>query len=101
LWYPPLTGVVRITESKVHLKSHHGKFLCAEPSGKVVADRSDCKEWETWTMRTTNGRATFQSAHGKYLCAEVKLPPPPNLNLTSLLYLLIAVYFYFLFIYLY
>ncbi|ELR10977.1 PPOD2 peroxidase, partial [Acanthamoeba castellanii str. Neff] len=58
------------TESKVHLKSHHGKFLCAEPSGKVVADRSDCKEWETWTMRTTNGRATFQSAHGKYLCAE-------------------------------
>jgi hypothetical protein len=59
------------TESKVHLKSHHGRFLCAEPSGKVVADRSDCKEWETWTMRTTNGRATFQSAHGKYLCAEV------------------------------
>jgi hypothetical protein len=60
----------------VHLKSHHGKFLCAEPSGKVVADRSDCKEWETWTMRTSNGKATFQSAHGKYLCAEVKTTPP-------------------------
>jgi hypothetical protein len=64
-------NVVRITETKVHLKSHHGKFLCAEQSGKVVADRADCREWETWTMRTTNGKTTFQSHHGKYLCAEV------------------------------
>jgi hypothetical protein len=66
----------------VHLKSHHGKFLCAEQSGKVVADRADCREWETWTMRTTNGKTTFQSHHGKYLCAEV--PPNPLLPLHSL-----------------
>ena len=69
----------------MHLKSHHGKFLCAEQSGKVVADRADCREWETWTMRTTNGKTTFQSHHGKYLCAEV----PPTLSSLSTLWTMI------------
>jgi hypothetical protein len=69
-------------ESKVYLRSYHGRFLCAEPSGRVVADRTDCAEWETWTMRTTHcGQATFQSFHGKYLCAEV----PHHLPLFCLL----------------
>ena len=64
-------------ESKVHLKSYHGRYLCAEPSGAVVADRTSIAEWETWTMSTTHcGQATFKSYHGKYLCAEVPRPPP-------------------------
>ena len=63
----------------MQLKSHHARFLCAEPSGKAVADRREAKEWETWTMVTANGKATFKSAHGKYLCAEV----PPTTTPTS------------------
>jgi hypothetical protein len=50
-----------LTETKVQLKSHHARFLCAEPSGKAVADRREAKEWETWTMVTANGKATTAS----------------------------------------
>jgi hypothetical protein len=55
----------------VFLLSSHGLFLSAEPSGRVVADKEEPKEGETWYMTRTNQRVTLMSAHGKYLCAEV------------------------------
>ncbi|ELR10967.1 fascin subfamily protein [Acanthamoeba castellanii str. Neff] len=58
------------SESVVFLLSSHGLFLSAEPSGRVVADKEEPKEGETWYMTRTNQRVTLMSAHGKYLCAE-------------------------------
>ena len=37
---------------EIALKSCHGKYLCAEADGKVVANRDACKEWETFTLET-------------------------------------------------
>eukprot|EP01090_Pellita_catalonica_P019748 TRINITY_DN6808_c0_g1_i1.p1 TRINITY_DN6808_c0_g1~~TRINITY_DN6808_c0_g1_i1.p1 ORF type:complete len:332 (+),score=23.36 TRINITY_DN6808_c0_g1_i1:20-1015(+) len=34
----------------VKLRGYHGKYLCAEPSGKVIADRCDPREWETYRV---------------------------------------------------
>lgn len=53
------------------LKSHHGKYLCAELDGTVVANRDDVGPWEQWTLlRTPDGGVALKSHHGKYLCAE-------------------------------
>jgi len=56
--------------STVQLKSHHGKFLCAEPSGQVIANRDQAKEWETWHVERHGDHVHLKSHHGKYLCAE-------------------------------
>lgn len=46
-------------------------YLCAEPDGRVVADRTAAGPWEAWDVeRLDGGRVAFKSAHGKYLCAE-------------------------------
>ncbi len=74
-------------ESTVFLLSSHGLFLSAEPSGRVVADKEEPKEWETWHMTRSDQRATLMSAHGKYLCAEV----PP-------LFVLLFYYYYIIYL---
>lgn len=46
-------------------------YLCAEPDGRVVADRTAAGEWERWTLTHLGGDTySLQSAHGRYLCAE-------------------------------
>jgi hypothetical protein len=59
----------------IAFKTAHGKFLCAEPSGVLVANRDDAKEWETFTVtRVTawnpHSPLNIRSHHGKYLCSE-------------------------------
>ncbi len=37
-------------QKKVALKSVHGKYVCAEPDGNVVADRTGRGSWEEFTV---------------------------------------------------
>ncbi|KAL0480631.1 hypothetical protein AKO1_006899 [Acrasis kona] len=34
----------------VQFKSHFGKWLCAEPSGTIIANRQEPSAWETFTI---------------------------------------------------
>jgi hypothetical protein len=59
----------------IAFKTAHGKYLCAEPSGQLVADRAEAKEWETFTVtRVTawnpHSPLNIRSHHGKYLASE-------------------------------
>lgn len=54
----------------VYVRSYHGRYLCAEPNGTVVADRQVPKEWETWSITKQGDNLILRSFHGKYLCAE-------------------------------
>ena len=56
---------------KVALKGHHGKYLCAEPSGVVCWNRGQARAWETFELGDVGGgRFTLRSHHGKFVCAE-------------------------------
>lgn len=47
-------------------------YLCAEPDGRVVADRTAVGAWEEWTLEPqSGGQVALKSAHGRYLCAEL------------------------------
>lgn len=47
------------------------RFLTAEPSGVVVANRAVLDAWEVWDMEFRgNGSIALRSTHGKYLCLE-------------------------------
>jgi len=56
------------------LRSHHGRYLCAEPNGKVIADRNDPREWEHFTVTSLGGgKIALLSHHNQYLCVEKDL----------------------------
>lgn len=52
------------------LQSVHGRYLCAELDGTVVADRVDAGPWEAWRLVQVGTGVAFVSHHGLYLCAE-------------------------------
>ena len=55
----------------VTLRSAHGRYLCAEPDGSVVADRLQAAAYEAWLVEPmSGGRVALRSIHGRYLCAE-------------------------------
>jgi len=67
--------------SKVHFKTVHKKYLCAEDNGNAVANRPGPGPWETFLVvdpqnpnNNSNvpngGKVAFRGAHGKFLCAE-------------------------------
>ncbi|MES1909021.1 MAG: hypothetical protein MHM6MM_001836 [Cercozoa sp. M6MM] len=59
--------------SAVHLRSCHGRFLCATPEGILIADRDSSSVWETFTVipsPSVPGAFALQTAHGSYVCAE-------------------------------
>ena len=57
----------------INFKTYDGvHYLCAELDGRVVADRTEPRSWEHWTLEPqAGGQVAFKSAHGKYLCAEL------------------------------
>lgn len=56
---------------RTSLQTHSGHYLCAEPDGRVVADRTEAASWETWDVEPQAvGLVALRSAHGRYLCAE-------------------------------
>jgi hypothetical protein len=53
------------------LRAHTHRYLCAEQDGRLVCDRSEAREWETFTViPSSGGRVHIKSHHGKYLCSE-------------------------------
>jgi len=61
---------------KVAFRTHQGKFLCAEADGKLVADRSEAKEWEYFQVVGVDAKdqknvvVNLKSHHGKFLCSD-------------------------------
>ena len=68
-FYPIFMG-----PGKIALKAHNGKFVCVEPSGKIVVNRDVPKEWETFTIVPT-GNASHPSAPAP---PGYGMPPPPG-----------------------
>src|SRR5262245_22630662 len=58
----------------VTIRTHSGHFVCAEPSGVVIANRTDAGAWERWEVVDLGGGGTviaLKSHHGAFLCAEL------------------------------
>merc|ERR1712093_916698 len=56
---------------KFTIKTHHGKYICSEPSHTVVGNRDSADAWEHWeVIKLGGGKVYLKSAHGKYLSAE-------------------------------
>lgn len=61
---------------EVFLRSTHGKFLCVEENGNILADRPLNSTWETFQVvphhtenaKQTAGGIALRSFHGNYLC---------------------------------
>ena len=52
----------------IALRSYFNKFLCAEPSGKVLCDRASPKKWEQFTsIPVSHNTIALQSAHDQFL----------------------------------
>src|SRR5438105_4300324 len=52
-------------------RAHDKRWLCVEPSGRVMCNRHNLGEWETFLMEcSSNGKFTFRTHHGGYLCAD-------------------------------
>jgi len=77
----PVTPIIPITpvvvqpsygQYRVTLRTHHGRFLCAEQDGRAVANRDAAKEWEHFHVCPgyMPGTISLRSHHGKFLCAE-------------------------------
>lgn len=48
-------------------KSAHGRYVCAEDNGKLVADRDNLGSWEKFTVTwNSDGTIALKSHHGKY-----------------------------------
>jgi hypothetical protein len=57
---------------KVAIRSHHGKYVGAEPYGSLGANKSEIGDWEIWNVTFVGKeKVTFKSAHQKYLRAEL------------------------------
>ena len=58
---------------KVAIKSHHGKYLGAEPEyGNLRANKSEIGNWDIWTVTfVEKDKVTLKSFHQKYLRAEI------------------------------
>ena len=53
------------------LRSSHGKYLCAEQNGTLVANRDAVGAWEQFAVPLgKTGFGIFNPAHGRYVCAE-------------------------------
>jgi hypothetical protein len=55
----------RLGPNKYAFKSMHGKYLCAEPHGHILANREIAQEWETFTIGTI---IQLKSYHNKFVC---------------------------------
>jgi len=81
-WLVPtvrLSTEERITEGQigkaVGFKGPNGKYLSAEKEGKVICNRDEMKEWETFVIERViqwnpQSPVTIKTHHGKYLATE-------------------------------
>lgn len=68
---PPLPRPPEPPMSTLTLRSAHGFYVCAEPDGRLVANREAIGPWETFELENGgDGWTGLKSAHGRYVCAE-------------------------------
>ena len=68
VWDQWTIHAVQGTTDTFTFRSSHGFYLCAEPDGKVIANRTVAKEWEQFTAcELGENKYAFRSCHGKYL----------------------------------
>jgi len=61
----------RFNGKQITIKSDHGKYLSAQPNGKLEWNRDVAKEWEKFTVVCLDGgKVAFITCHGKYLSAQ-------------------------------
>lgn len=60
-------------QGEIFLRSVHGKFLCVEEDGKILADRPLNSTWETFQVvpqHNGDGGVALKNFHGGYLCID-------------------------------
>ena len=58
-------------DGKITLKSKWGKYVSAQPDGRVEINRQKALGWETFTVEYSgNNVVCLKSCHGKYLSAQ-------------------------------
>jgi hypothetical protein len=69
---PPMaSSPVGLSASSITLKSCHGKYLSAQPDGKLEWNRDIADAWERIAIVTVGpNKIGLQSCHGKYLSAQ-------------------------------
>jgi hypothetical protein len=63
------TGAVK----KINLKASNGKFVCADMKNgnKLVGDRNEAKEWETFTLIDLgNKKVNLKASYNKFVSAD-------------------------------
>lgn len=56
---------------RVALRSHHGRYLVAEPGGRTLANRRRVAAWEKWTLTELGGGTVALRSHdGRYLATD-------------------------------
>ena len=75
-----LNGGTLINGDKIALRTHWGRYWSAQPNGRLEANRTALKSWETFTIRKVGGpggkvisygsKVGFLGAHRKYVVAE-------------------------------
>eukprot|EP01116_Phalansterium_solitarium_P002470 TRINITY_DN1251_c0_g2_i3.p1 TRINITY_DN1251_c0_g2~~TRINITY_DN1251_c0_g2_i3.p1 ORF type:complete len:430 (-),score=72.68 TRINITY_DN1251_c0_g2_i3:179-1468(-) len=67
----PLLSAQPTANRTVALHGAHGRYVCAEPDGRAVCDRSELGPWETFVVEALPGdRVALRAHHGTYLCGE-------------------------------
>lgn len=67
----PQTAESQNGNKKVALRSFHGRYLCGESTGRVVADRTHRLSWEEWILVPLGGnKYALRADNGKWLCSE-------------------------------
>ena len=76
MWGRAESASVRLTgggevSAIVSLRSHHGRYMVAEPDGMARANRSRVGPWERFVLiEHGGGQVSLRGAHGMYLVAE-------------------------------
>ena len=73
MWLKFQAALKTAKEISVSLRAHNGQYVCAEGGGggKVVADRNEIAEWETFALIDLgNDKVALKAHNGQYVCAE-------------------------------
>jgi len=58
-------------DKKLALQNYKSnKWLCGEPSGKAICDRTKLEDWENWDAFICKNKVSFRSAHNMWLCEQ-------------------------------
>jgi hypothetical protein len=65
--------LIHLGGNQYNIRTFHGKYVSAEPNGKVICDRHHAKEWERFQIDYIPGHHqlfSVRSHHGRYLSAQ-------------------------------